>query len=296
MINYSIIIPHKNSPDLLIRCLKSIPKRDDIQIIVVDDNSDKKNINYKTIPELQNYNINIIYTTEGKGAGYARNIGLKYAKGNWLIFADADDFFNQSFNWALDYYNNSDADIIYFNVNSVDSETLQECNRSHFLNQYHQTKDEMMFRFKTYHPWAKMIKQRLIFENDIIFSETKAANDVLFSLNIGLHAKKIELCTEKVYCITYRENSLEHIKGDIDIYEARIFISIETNKFYKRNNLPFKDDLYYRYLLRLLTIDYNAFIMTLKKCHKQGIPYTTMFYLMIKRMLKNIIKKCSIKF
>lgn len=296
MINYSIIIPHKNSPDLLFRCLKSIPQRNDIQIIVVDDNSDKKIIDYRTIPELQNYNINIIYTTEGKGAGYARNIGLKYASGKWIIFADADDFFNQSFNWALDHYNNSVADIIYFNVNSVDSDTLLECNRSHFLNKFHQTGDEMMFRFKTYHPWAKFIKHRLIIENSINFSETKAANDVLFSLNIGLYAKKIELSTEKIYCITYRENSLEHIKGDIDIYEARIFISIETNKFYKRNNIPFKDDLYYRYLLRLLTIDNNAFIKTLNKCHKQGIPYTTMFYLMIKRILKNILKKCSTKF
>ena len=40
MINYSIIISHKNIPDLLSRCLDSIPKREDIQIIVVDDNSE----------------------------------------------------------------------------------------------------------------------------------------------------------------------------------------------------------------------------------------------------------------
>ena len=32
---YSIIIPHKNIPDLLRRCLDSIPQRPDIQIIVV---------------------------------------------------------------------------------------------------------------------------------------------------------------------------------------------------------------------------------------------------------------------
>ena len=36
---FSIIIPHKNIPSLLQRCLDSIPKRDDVQIIVVDDNS-----------------------------------------------------------------------------------------------------------------------------------------------------------------------------------------------------------------------------------------------------------------
>jgi len=37
---YSIIIPHKNIPELLIRCIESIPSKNDIEIIVVDDNSD----------------------------------------------------------------------------------------------------------------------------------------------------------------------------------------------------------------------------------------------------------------
>ena len=36
---FSIIIPHKEIPDLLMRCLKSIPVSEDIQVIVVDDNS-----------------------------------------------------------------------------------------------------------------------------------------------------------------------------------------------------------------------------------------------------------------
>lgn len=35
--NYSIIIPHYNIPCLLDICLESIPKRDDVQVIVVDD-------------------------------------------------------------------------------------------------------------------------------------------------------------------------------------------------------------------------------------------------------------------
>lgn len=36
---YCIIIPHKNTPDLLIRCVASIPQRDDVQVIVVDDDN-----------------------------------------------------------------------------------------------------------------------------------------------------------------------------------------------------------------------------------------------------------------
>ena len=41
-INYSIIIPHKNSTVLLERCLRSIPCRKDVQVIVVDDNSENQ--------------------------------------------------------------------------------------------------------------------------------------------------------------------------------------------------------------------------------------------------------------
>ena len=46
MINFSFIIPHKNTPDLLQKCLDSIPRRDDVQIIVVDDNSDADKVDF----------------------------------------------------------------------------------------------------------------------------------------------------------------------------------------------------------------------------------------------------------
>ena len=44
MYNYSIIIPHYNSPNLLKRMLNSIPEREDIEIIVVDDCSKSENV------------------------------------------------------------------------------------------------------------------------------------------------------------------------------------------------------------------------------------------------------------
>ncbi len=41
MINFTVIIPHKNLPLLLDRLINSIPIRDDLEIIVVDDGSDE---------------------------------------------------------------------------------------------------------------------------------------------------------------------------------------------------------------------------------------------------------------
>jgi len=49
---FSIIIPHKEIPDLLMRCLRSIPVSEDIQVIVVDDNSADADTYLDRYPEL----------------------------------------------------------------------------------------------------------------------------------------------------------------------------------------------------------------------------------------------------
>ena len=43
---FSLIIPHKNIPSLLQRCLDSIPVREDLEIIILDDNSDSDKIDF----------------------------------------------------------------------------------------------------------------------------------------------------------------------------------------------------------------------------------------------------------
>ena len=117
MINYSIIIPHKNIPDLLLRCLDSIPRRDDIQIIIVDDNSNPQKVDFENFPGLGDPCVEVYFTKEGKGAGYARNVGLKYAKGKWLFFADSDDTYTSSFSKFLTDSKDLVADVVYFKAN-----------------------------------------------------------------------------------------------------------------------------------------------------------------------------------
>lgn len=66
IIRYSVIIPHKDIPDLLDRLLRSIPKREDIEVFVVDDNSDPKIMaGYKEME-----NVNYRYTRESLKCRY----------------------------------------------------------------------------------------------------------------------------------------------------------------------------------------------------------------------------------
>ena len=104
MINYSIIIPHKNIPKLLQRCLNSIPQRDDLEIIVVDDNSDPSIVDFGQFPGAGRSDVSFFFDKSGKGAGRARNIGLQHAQGKWLLFADADDFFKGGHVYQKGYF------------------------------------------------------------------------------------------------------------------------------------------------------------------------------------------------
>lgn len=104
------------------RCLKSIPVCEDIQVIVVDDYSPDANTYLERYPELSRSYIEFIRAPKNGGAGYARNIGLEQAKGKWIMFADADDFFVDKMYDIISSHVESDADVIFFPKKAVYSD------------------------------------------------------------------------------------------------------------------------------------------------------------------------------
>ena len=208
---YTFIIPHKNIPSLLKRCLDSIPCRPDIEIIVVDDNSNEESI--KELQKIRLSNLQIVYTTENKGAGYARNIGLKIAKGQWIIFADADDVFEPDFDKILNILSNDDmSDIVNFDVTSRNSETNQPNNEIEKIN-YHCTnekfiKDPMSFKYITLVPWGKIISKKFIQEFNLSFEEIKYGNDLRFASLCDFYCRSRKIIPIIGYCWMHRQNSL----------------------------------------------------------------------------------------
>ncbi|WP_073043384.1 glycosyltransferase family 2 protein [Xylanibacter ruminicola] len=228
MMNFTVIIPHRNIPMLLGRLIKSIPMRDDLEIIVVDDHSDACVV--EQLRSLERENLDLMLNQECHGAGYARNCALPVAKGKWVLFADADDFFNTEFNDFLNEYINSDADIVYFNANSLDSETFEPSHRvdhlHEFIDEYHRDKERgaLIMRYLFTEPWCKMVKLDLIKNNDIRFEETSIRNDVRYSYLVGHYAEKIVVDERQLYCVTTRQNSVSRGIGyQASMDELKVF-------------------------------------------------------------------------
>lgn len=296
MIHYSIIIPHKNIPKLLQRCLDSIPQRDDLEVIVVDDDSDPTIVDFDHFPGKERKDTTVIFDKSGKGAGRARNIGLKHAKGVKILFADADDFFNYCVRDILDVYKNDDSDIVFFRVSGINCFTYLNSNRGSYINRFHSLYENhneeglLHFRYDCGFPWAKIISKSLIDTYSIRFEETKIHNDTTFSYLTGFYGKKFKVDKRGLYCITYRDNSITYTL-DEDKILTRMQVLSKRDRFFLDHDID------------LNKIEVNLHIdslVTLRK-HKQKNLYNRCVQILTdnglskkeinKRMIKSLKKK-----
>ena len=211
----TVIIPHYNSWDKLERAICSVPAREDIQLIVVDDKSaeytEKTEQLREKYPRVEFYPNN----SDKKGAGQARNIGLKHAAGTWLCFMDADDYFLDSFAGFADSCLDEAYDIIYCTPTSLIEGTDRLSHRheryegfvQEFLNDPNES-TELLLRSKFVVPWSKFIKRELVAGHQITFDPVMYSNDVMFSVKTGFFARRIKACPDVIYCVTEGEKTL----------------------------------------------------------------------------------------
>lgn len=214
-----------------------------MQIIIVDDNSDPDIVNFENFPGLNDPFIEVVFTKEGKGAGYARNAGLAKAAGKWLLFADADDFYNYCINDILDENINTDADIIYFKHSTVDSDTfmLDSRNASHndriegWFNS--PKKYESRLRYINTAVWGQLYKAEFIKKNNIVFDEVSISNDVTFVYMAAFYALSISADPRALYCTTIRKGSIRHAKRSFDNILDIFLVSCKRFHFYRDHNI-----------------------------------------------------------
>ena len=242
----TIIVPHYNSSDLLEKLLSTIPKNKNIEVIVVDDKSENKHINYiQNIKRSRKYIDFTLLSNESskKGAGTARNIGLEKANGEWILFADSDDYFTDNFYQSISEYLNSNNDVVFFNPTSIYIDTGEIADRhldiKNVLDNYiHNSnkKNELYIRYDIFPPWAKLIKKDFLDKNKISFDEVIASNDVMFSTRVGYFMKNFEVSDSVIYVITRNHGSLTTNMSK-EVFDIRLKTIINYHNFLK-NKLP----------------------------------------------------------
>lgn len=295
MVNLSIIIPHYNSTNSLFHLLDTIPNSEHIEILVVDDHSNI--MHKKKISTFKNNNShrNIDFLTNDigkKGAGSCRNIGLNRANGNWILFADADDYFLNDFFDIIQKYFNSENDVIFFKPISIEIETGETSDRhlpyvelldNYLENQSFESEARLRYFFLV--PWSKLININLIRKNAICFDEVIASNDVMFSAKAGFYMKKFEVAEEVIYCVTRSKGSLTTTNSH-QIFDSRLNVFIDYYNFLKEHCLSKKDFKIFKLnlsgrfmLIKSFTFGYRKTFSVYKKLRESKVHIIDLKYL-----------------
>ena len=233
----SVIIPHYNSQATLARLLKTIPVLPWIEVVVVDDHSEQP---ISETLRVQFSNVTFIDNEIGnKGPGSARNLGVSQATGNWIVFADSDDYFlEDAFSFMAEYLDKS-AELVLFYPTSKNLETNQEAKRhlyiSQLLNEFKQTgKREPLYKFLAV--WSAMVSRDLMINNSIKFGDEMTGEDMIVSIKMKYFANTIRLDDRKIYCVTETSGSLMTKRTEALAWQ-RFYATCAANQFFNQHGL-----------------------------------------------------------
>ena len=206
IIDFSVIIPAYNCEKYISICLDSIIKNNykNLEIIVINDGS--TDTTPLIVKEYQKKHNNIyLYSQHNSGVSIARNTGIKYSKGKYIHFVDADDKVEDNlYRLAKSVFKSNDIDFLRFNYDFDNMGILKENNEKKQNN--YQIIDEKYINnimipqildeeIKAY-VWQLIVKKEII---DYFDSRMVILEDVNFVINALKKAKKGYLCNETYY-------------------------------------------------------------------------------------------------
>lgn len=207
MAEVSVIIPVYNAEKHLEECIRSICAQTlrEIEIICVDDGSTDSSVEILNRLSQEDARV-IVVRQENAGAGAARNHGIRLAKGKYLSFLDADDFFDpQMLEKAFDKAEEEQAELVIFKADFYNEKlhTFSPCIyglRENMLPDHRPFAgveiEKDVFKVVVGWAWDKLFRADFVRENGLQFQEQRTSNDMLFVFSALVKARRITTVPE----------------------------------------------------------------------------------------------------
>ena len=183
----------------------------DFELICVDDGSTDSSIDILNEFSFFDSRVKVI-SQKNKGAGAARNVGLKNISGEYVCFIDSDDYMVPTF--LEETYNNlksNDSDIVFYKIGNIKNNKKVKIRPYFSFDKKFQVSDFDNFTFDyrdapfhvlNYHfaPWTKVCKKEFLDKyDDFLFDEHLPYEDILFHVKAMLRASKISFVPKYLY-------------------------------------------------------------------------------------------------
>lgn len=230
-VKVSVVVPMYCCEDYVEEVLDDLCAQDfkDLEILCVIDGSPDKTLERVEAYAEKDSRIRVFHQEHG-GAGTARNHGMAHARGDYLMFLDADDRYTPSFvSKMVRAIEKSGADIATCHYRMENSWTgSSKDNRGFSRNLL--TKGDSLHPsqipdlFCSFSPLAhnKIFRKDFVLLNRLRFSTTDSVNDIFFVLASLVCANKIALVRDTLY--TYRaHHNMYSITSNRRLYQQDLY-------------------------------------------------------------------------
>lgn len=243
----SVIIPVYNVEKYLRECLDSVLAQtySNYEVILVDDGS--TDISGAICDEYadKHNNIRVIHKENG-GLSEARNTGLDASNGDYIYFLDSDDWIEKETLQSLaNRITETDSDVVFF-----DSKSFEDSGKGYQISQRYIRKFdyptgnglvvfEQLQTNKEFHSAVPLLffKKSFFEESGIRFYPGILYEDMLFTFEALVKAKRVSQCKEAFYHRRYRHHSITQSKVSEKNYLSAATVYIELVAFSEQERI-----------------------------------------------------------
>lgn len=237
----SVIIPIYNVAEYLEECLDSMVKQslDGIEVLMIDDGSTdiSGTIAKRYADRYDNF---FYYLKENGGLGNARNYGIQYVHGEYIIFLDSDDIvpdyaYEAMYQKAIETGNDMVVgDVQRFNSKKVYNSGLH---RKAFRDAYDKTSiletPQLIYDTTS---WNKLIKFSFWKQHNFKFPEKILYEDIPVTMPLHFYANGVSVINEIVYLWRTRDGANKSItqnRTELKNFTDRVKIMKMVDAFYE---------------------------------------------------------------
>lgn len=272
MVKVSVVVPVYNTENYLEGSIKSLLNQteQDIELIFIDDGSTDNS--YKILSKYAKIDKRIIIKKiENSGPGVARNIGLDIAKGEYVIFLDADDLFSKELVEVLyrkAKQGNADVTICsalrydeILNLEKPFIDALKFHSIPYGKSSFSPKEaNQTLFQITGAFAWNKLFRREFLKSNNLKFYDSYCYEDMALVYPALIRAEKIAVTHQEL--IKYRINAGESLSDNRDKYWKALIevLSYLDNDIQKMGKYSMYEQTYLNKVATILTQVFRAYI------------------------------------
>lgn len=202
----SVIVPVYNVEKYLPRCLESLLRQGmeagEWEVICVNDGSPDNSSTILAEYEAKHPDVFKIITQDNQGIGEARNAGMRMARGEWITFADSDDYIvDGGYKYILEHFCEEGVDVVNYNcvLAYTDGTSLYDADAKPYGEISFEGDGAEAYNNRSLpYVWSKLYRRSFLEKNEIFF-KSAFMEDEPFNFDVFRQSPHLRIVTSNIY-------------------------------------------------------------------------------------------------